>query len=192
MRRAMELGRRLHDSGEKSEWSFDVYRDAVAIVELLGRKSYPSFPDREELGRNAGVLDAFVRADRIEPCLCHNDFYSPNFLVRGEEMYLIDWEYSAMSDYASDLGTFICCSDYSVDEARHVIELYFGRTPTDAEMRHCLAYVALAAYYWFVWALYKESTGDPVGEWLYLWYRTAKEYSALALKLYGATPGQVA
>ena len=114
------------------------------------------------------------------------------FVVRGEEMYLIDWEYSAMSDYASDLGTFICCSDYSVDEARHVIELYFGRTPTDAEMRHCLAYVALAAYYWFVWALYKESTGDPVGEWLYLWYRTAKEYSALALKLYGATPGQVA
>ena len=192
VRHAMELGRRLHDSGEKSEWSFDVYRDAVAIVELLGRKSYPSFSDREELGRNAGVLDAFVRADRVEPCLCHNDFYSPNFLVRGEEMYLIDWEYSAMSDYASDLGTFICCSDYSVDEARHVIELYFGRTPTDAEMRHCLAYVALAAYYWFVWALYKESTGDPVGEWLYLWYRTAKAYSALALDLYGATPGQVA
>ena len=127
------------------------------------------------------MLDAFVRVDRVEPCLCHNDFYSPNFLVRGEEMYLIDWEYSAMSDYASDLGTFICCSDYSVDEARHVIELYFGRTPTDAEMRHCLAYVALAAYYWFVWALYKESTGDPVGEWLYLWYRTAKAYSALAL-----------
>ncbi len=192
VRHAMELGRRLHDSGEKSEWSFDVYRDAVAIVELLGRKSYPSFPDREELGRNAGALDAFVRADRVEPCLCHNDFYSPNFLVRGEEMHLIDWEYSAMSDYASDLGTFICCSDYSVDEARHVIELYFGRTPTDAEMRHCLAYVALAAYYWFVWALYKESTGDPVGEWLYLWYRTAKAYSALALDLYGATPGQVA
>ena len=73
-----------------------------------------------------------------------------------------------------------------------MIELYFGRTPTDAEMRHCLAYVALAAYYWFVWALYKESTGDPVGEWLYLWYRTAKAYSALALDLYGATPGQVA
>lgn len=192
VRHALELGRRLHDSGERSEWSFDVYRDAVAIVELLGRKSYPSFPDREELGRSAGVLDAFVRADRVEPCLCHNDFYSPNFLVRGEEMYLIDWEYSAMSDYASDLGTFICCSDYSVDEARHVIELYFGRTPTDAEMRHCLAYVALAAYYWFVWALYKESTGDPVGEWLYLWYRTAKAYSALALDLYGATPGQVA
>ena len=35
-------------------------------------------------------------------------------------------------------------------------------------------------------------TGDPVGEWLYLWYRTAKAYSALALDLYGVTPGQVA
>ena len=46
-----------------------------------------------------------------------------------------------------------------------------------------------SSYYWFVWALYKESTGDPVGEWLYLWYRYAKSYSALALPLYGVGEG---
>ena len=89
-----------------------------------------------------------------------------------------------MSDYASDLGTFICCSDYTLDEAKRVIEVYFDRTPTASELRHCLAYVALAAYYWFVWALYKEAAGDPVGEWLYLWYRYTKSYSAVALELY--------
>ena len=92
-------------------------------------------------------------------------------------MYLIDWEYSAMSDYASDLGTFICCSDYTYDEACQVFDAYFGRKATPEELRHCLAYVALASYCWFVWALYKESSGDPVGEWLYLWYRYAKQYS---------------
>ena len=90
-----------------------------------------------------------------------------------------------MSDYASDLGTFICCSDYTVEEAKGVIALYFGRTPTDSEMRHCLAYVGISAYYWFVWALFKDSAGDPVGEWLYLWYRAAKIYGNLAIELYG-------
>ena len=93
----------------------------------------------------AARLDVRVKADGVPPCLCHNDFYDPNFLVSGDEMYLIDWEYSAMSDYASDLGTFICCTDYSTEEAEGVLAVYFGRTPTDAELAHCLAYVALAA-----------------------------------------------
>ena len=69
----------------------------------------------------AARLDVRVKADGVPPCLCHNDFYDPNFLVSGDEMYLIDWEYSAMSDYASDLGTFICCSDYSTEEAEGVL-----------------------------------------------------------------------
>ena len=89
-----------------------------------------------------------------------------------------------MSDYASDLGTFICCSDYDMDESTRVVELYFGRTPSPEELRHCFAYVSISAYYWFVWALYKESEGDPVGEWLYLWYRYAKTYGVKALELY--------
>ncbi len=183
--RGLALARKLHESGERSAWSFDVYEKARGIVVLLGARSYPLFPDFEELAAAAAQLNACVEEDGVAPCLCHNDFYSPNFLVRDDLMYLIDWEYSAMSDYASDLGTFICCSDYDLDEAKRVVKLYFGRDPAPAEMRHCLAYVGLCAYYWFVWALYKEATGDPVGEWLYLWYRSAKTYSAVALEAYG-------
>lgn len=185
VRQGLGLIRRLHESGARSEWSFDVFGKAREIVGLLRSRSYPLFPDFDDLALRAERLDACVKADGVEPCLCHNDFYAPNFLVRGECMYLIDWEYSAMSDYASDLGTFICCSDYSMDEAREVIGCYFGRKPTPQELRHCLAYVGISAYYWFVWALYKESEGDPVGEWLYLWYRAAKAYGAHALSLYG-------
>ncbi len=183
---AMDLIRRIHLSGEKSNWSFDLMGKAREIMGLLDGRSYPRFPDYDELKQAAEHLDACVKGDGIDPCLCHNDFYAPNILVKGGEMSLIDWEYSAMSDYASDLGTFICCSDYKEEEARHVMDLYFGRPATPDEERHCLAYVALAAYYWFVWALYKEASGDPVGEWLYLWYRYAKKCSALALDLYDA------
>lgn len=182
--RGLELARRLHASGETSEWSFDVYAKAEEIVSLLGERSYPSFPDFPELADLARRLDAFVKSDGVDRCLCHNDFYNPNFLVRDDLMYLIDWEYSAMSDYASDLGTFVCCSDYTIAEAEQVVGKYFGRTPTDGEMRHCLAYVGISAYYWFVWALYKESSGDPVGEWLYLWYRAAKTFGKHAAALY--------
>ena len=186
VRQAMELIRALHESGAVSQWSFDVMGKARDIAELLRARAYPMQPDYEELSRTMDKLDKLVKADGSESCLCHNDFYSPNFLVTDDDMYLIDWEYSAMSDYASDLGTFICCSDYTYEEALQVFDAYFGRKATSEELRHCLAYVALAAYYWFVWALYKEASGDPVGEWLYLWYRYAKKYSALALERYQA------
>ena len=183
--RALDLIRRLHRSGFESEWTYDLFEKAQAMMGFLGERSYPSFPDYELLRDRACCLDSCVKSDSVDPCLCHNDFYNTNFLVSGDAISLIDWEYSAMSDYASDLGVFICCSDYSEDEAEEVFEKYFQRTPTESEYRHCVAYVALAAYHWFIWALYKEAAGDSVGEWLYLWYRFAKSYSVKALTLYG-------
>jgi hypothetical protein len=82
------------------------------------------------------------------------------------------------------LGVFICCSDYTYDEAVEVFAAYFGRTPTPEELRHCVAYVGLASFYWWVWALYKDVCGEPVGEYTYLWYRFAKEYGQRAIALY--------
>lgn len=184
VRQAMSLVRRLHNSGETSQWNFDMFAKAQDIMVLLGARDYPSFPDYGLLHDRVELLDTWVKTDQVPLCLCHNDFYNTNFLVSDNSMFLIDWEYSAMSDYAADLGTFICCSDYSIEEAKQVLEVYFGRPLNGAELRHCIAYVALSAYQWFVWALYKESTGDPVGEWLYLWYRYAKTYSKVALKMY--------
>lgn len=182
--RALEMARRLHQEGQPSEWTYDLYEKAERIRDLLTDLHYPGFSDLEEMVETARKLSALVERDNVPLVLCHNDFYAPNFLVGAERMDLIDWEYSAMSDPAGDLGVFICCSDYTLDEARAVIDEYYGGSASPEQLRHALAYVSIAAYHWFVWALYKDATGDPVGEWLYLWYRFAKEYSAIALDLY--------
>lgn len=178
---AMRIGRTLHDSGASSPWTFDIYAKAVGIVGLLGRVEFTGFA---ELAQRAAALDARVKADGVPAVLCHNDFYGRNFLVHDGGMDLIDWEYSAMSDYASDLGTFVCCSDYGIEQAEGVFREYFQREPSPTEMRHCMAYVALAAYHWFVWALYKDRTGEPVGKWLYLWYRKAHDFGKHAEALW--------
>lgn len=184
VRQAMDLIRRLHACKERSEWTFDLFEKAVDIERLLRDRAYPLPEDFAPMRSDAEWLNERVKGDGVPACLCHNDFYAPNFLVTADEMYLIDWEYSAMSDYASDLGTFICCSDYTEAEAQGVLATYFERQPTREERSHCLAFVSLAAYYWYVWALYKEATGDPVGEWLYLWHKYAKSYARLAREAY--------
>lgn len=179
---ALALVRKLHNSGKQSRWNFDVYENACDIEKLLGGIE---FADYDKLALCAKQLNDYVKEENIPPVLCHNDFYSSNLLVHDKGMELIDWEYSAMADYASDLGTFVSCHEsFGVEGAAEVFAQYFERTPSPEELRHCYAYVSLCAFYWFVWALYKDKTGDPVGEWLYLWYRMAKEYGAHALGLY--------
>ncbi len=180
---ALSMARTLHTSGAESRWSFDVYEKAQELVGLLDEQHRASFADFKELYDLIDGLAKCVASDGTPLCLCHNDFYSPNLLVAQGKMYLIDWEYSGMSDYASDLGTFVCCSPYGLEEADRVLELYFGRTPTEAERAHCLSYIAISSFYWFVWALYKDACGAPVGEWLYLWYRNAKTFGKAAREL---------
>ncbi len=187
VRRALALTRRLHESGRESPYSFDFWDESQKIVSLLKGMRYGLPRDFEELsGVIAGVASK-MRADAPVPVLCHNDLYGPNFLVRGEEMRLIDWEYAAMGDPMCDLGNFVAQgSGYSVEQTLGILPLYFGRPATPEEQRHCLAAVAVVGWYWYVWAMYKEAMGNPVGEWLYLWYRAAKKFAAAAEKRYGA------
>lgn len=182
--RGIGLLRQLHSSGVISPRSFDIHAETEKIILLLEEKGRISFPDFAQIDDRISRLYGLVSSEGVTPCLCHNDFYDQNFLVSDGLMYLIDWEYAGMSDYASDLGVFVCCSDYSPDEVLAVFEFYFGRELTAQELRHCIAYTAIASFYWFVWALYKEATGDSVGDYLYLWYRYAKEYGNRAEQLY--------
>ena len=185
--RALSLARRLHDSGETSPWSFDFWAEAVKIEQLLRKVSYPLPRDFATVFDRAARVASYMASEASTPCLCHNDFYGPNFLVRGDDMWLIDWEYSAMGDPACDIGNFVAQgSGYTVEETLDVLPLYFGREPSAEEVRHCLGAVGVVGYYWYVWAIFKEAQGNPVGEWLYIWYRAARDYCAAALKLYEA------
>lgn len=183
---AMRMARTLHSCGKVSKWTFNVHENTRALIEKLDASHRSSFRDFKTLFELIDGLNAAVKADDVKPCLCHNDFYSPNILFADGRGYLIDWEYSGMSDYASDLGTFICCSDYTYDEAVHVLHEYFQREPTKDELFHCVAYIAICSYYWFIWALCKDACGAPVGEWLYLWYKNAKAFGKKANELKSA------
>ena len=44
----------------------------------------------------------------------------------------------------------------------------------------------MAGWCWYAWSLLKESEGDNVGEWAYIYYRHAKTYLKKAIELYKA------
>ena len=144
-----------------------------------------TLPEYEKMANDALRLHELAEADHARHCLTHNDFFNLNLLFDEQgTLSLIDWEYAGMADYASDFGTFVVTCMLSEQEARTALNHYFGRQATPEELRHNFAYVALAGWCWYVWALLKEAEGDNVGDWLYIYYKYAKDYSAKALALY--------
>lgn len=187
--KALRMAYALHTSGKTSPWSFDFYTEGAHIAEMLRDIGYPLPREFDPLAERVEALAKAMEPEAGEPVLCHNDFYGPNFLVTEDRMRLIDWEYAAMGDAACDIGNFVAQgSGYSVEKTLEVLPLYYGREATDIEQRHCLGAVGVVGWYWYVWAMYKEAMGNPVGEWLYIWYRAAKEYTAAAEERYGLTP----
>ena len=183
--KAMELLRRLHQSGEKTNHNFDLIAGIGDFKEKLQTSNRFEFDGLDELDQLIATLIEFLKKDKAEKVLCHGDSYSPNFLLNEQdEMSLIDWEYSGMGDPSGDIGTFICCSNYTLEQAERVLEIYSQGSLDTKTKRHYLAYVAVTSYHWFLWALFQESVGKPVGEFLYIWYRYTKQYGQLALSMY--------
>ena len=54
---------------------------------------------------------------------------------------------------------------------------YLGDEWTERKEFHFMVYTALIAYYWFVWAMYRESCGANLGEALSNWHAMAVKYA---------------
>ncbi len=181
---ALRMVKKLHDAAIVSPYDFDIWRRTENLIAKTAA-SHKDFEDFDSLYQGMQKLYEYTKKDGVKKVLCHCDCYDPNFLIDEKgDMVLIDWEYSGNDDPANDLGTFICCSDYTYEDALRVFEIYYGREPEFKELRHNLAYVAIASYYWYVWAIYQESIGNTIGQYLFLWYRNAKEYRKCAIEMY--------
>lgn len=183
--KALDLIRTLHNSGRTTPYRFDIWGEILKFQKELGERGRNEFEDMRKMQTDMDALHALVERDQTPECISHNDCYAPNFLLDADgHMSLIDWEYSGMADPASDLGTFIACSDYTMEEADAVLKRYLRHEPDLEEHRHYIAYVAIASFYWFLWAIYQDSMGKGVGEYLYIWYKFTKSYSKRALEMY--------
>ena len=87
-----------------------------------------------------------------------------------------------MTHPAVDLGTFVACSDYKIEEAVEVIKEYLEEDYTPNKLKTYLGYTAIISFYCFLWALHQDSLGKNVGKYLYIWYKYTKIYAKEALE----------
>ncbi len=176
VKKAISLMRKLHDMKIIVDFTFDFESVIDNMEKKIIEKNAFQMNDYTQLKNDVFNLYNKLENDNIPKVLVHNDCYDPNFLFDGNKMYLIDWEYAALFDVGGDLGTFICCSSYNIEEVEKIIKDYLGNDYTELMYKHLIGYVAIMSFYWFVWALYKEACGEEIGEYLLLWYRYSKQY----------------
>ena len=182
---SLEKIKSLHDAAITGEFDFDIWEKTKDFIKLIEKKGRHDFKDFDELLDKMTKVYEYTSADNYPKILCHCDFFDPNILFKGEDMYLIDWEYAGNDDPGVDLGTYIACSDYTLEQASRILDIYDGGVMNEERKRHFIGYISIASYYWFMWAIFQESNGAAVGEYLYIWYKNSYLYADIALEMYG-------
>ncbi|MGN0299221.1 MAG: phosphotransferase [Lachnospiraceae bacterium] len=170
--------RYLHSLPIKVDYGLNPWEDGENLERLIEEKSPGSFEAFVPLKEEIRQLYQQTQNDGVERCFCHGDTYKPNWLVKPDgNVILIDWEYAGCSDPGVDVGYYIVDAMYDFETARRFIAEYLGDEKNERLMFHFMAYTAIIAYYWFVWAFYRKSCGAKVDEVLKKWYDMAVKYT---------------
>lgn len=176
-KKILAVMRRLHSAPVKVDYGMKPWEDAEEIEKILRKDDPDCFVPHEALKEKIGRLYRRTVGDGIEKCFCHGDTYRPNWMIRPDgSVLLIDWEYGGYSDPGVDVGYYVVDAMYDFAEAERFVDEYLGDTATPARHFHFMAYIAIIAYYWFVWALYRESCGAVMGDALVNWRAMAEKY----------------
>lgn len=182
-KKIIKVLQKLHSSDVTADYGMRPWEDAVAMENLITEKDSHAFEQYEGLKKKIEVLYKQTLGDGVKKCFCHGDTYKHNWMIEpNDHVILIDWEYSGYSDPGIDVGYYIVDAMYDFDTAEKFIKTYLDENYTETTDFHFMAYVAIIAYYWFVWALYRESCGANMGESLDNWRIMAERYSDYLLK----------
>ena len=128
-------------------------------------------------GERENILRIFNYAERdgIPKTMCHNDINGDNCLLTETSFDVIDWEFAGYNDPAYDFGRIIAEYDFDSPIIDEILEAYFERPATSLERLHWIAYVGIHCWYYFNWALYKESINESSRDWMLFFYKKVKK-----------------
>ena len=182
-KRVIRVMRELHSLPVVVDYGMKPWDDAEDMECLIKAKDPTCFEKFEPMKQKIQKLYKLTLNDGIKRCFCHGDTYKPNWMIEPNgNIILIDWEYSGYSDPGIDVGYYIVDAMYGEEEARKFIREYLDDDWSAEKEFHYMAYVAIIAYYWFVWAMYRESCGANMGDTLSNWYTMAKKFGDYLLE----------
>ena len=173
----------LHDSNISVGFGFDYRKEADKVINILrhidGLAYRRSVAEREAME----PIFAFLEKDKWQVSLCHNDIYEPNLLVEGDNVHIIDWEFSGDADIGFDVCKLFSVHNPPVEEYDFWVEEYFGRPKAQEEKRHMIVCASIIYYYWYIWGIYAGKNNQDVASYMMSWYDKMNSFRDKALKM---------
>lgn len=173
--------RTFHEMKLKVAHRFDLFEQLEYYESLWGGKP-SAYRDYHKVKQLVLSLRPYLETHSGEEVLTHIDAMPDNFLITGDEIRLIDWEYAGMQDPHVDIAMFGIYVLYNRAQMDHLIDLYFENNCSRETRVKIYCYVAICGLLWSNWCEYKATLGVEFGEYSIRQYRYAKDYSRLALK----------
>jgi len=167
-RRAGEAFRRLHGSGARFDFRFELFAMIDDYLRLLSTRTV-ELPDgyHDVLGE-AEAVRAALAAHPLPLVACHCDPLCENLLDTGQRMWIVDWEYSGMNDPMWDLGDLSVEGGFDAGQDEELLAGYFGTEPRPDERGRMVIYKAMCDLLWTLWGLIQHANGNPADDfWAY-------------------------
>ena len=177
--RCMRFLRGFHQKNIQVAHTFDLY-EKIEYYEGLWEGQASCYRDYQQTKENVFQLKNYIDSLEKERTLTHMDAVPDNFLLKGNEIYLIDWEYAGMQDPHLDIAMFAAYAMYQREDVDKLIDAYFEQAcPKDIRIKiYC--YLATVGLLWSNWCEYKSKLGVEFGEYSLRQYRFAKDYYRIA------------
>ena len=162
--RAGELLRRLHTSGARFKFRFELFGMIDEYVKVLGAKPVRLPEGYQNVLRDAQGVRRALAAKPQPLAACHCDPLAENFLDTGRRMWLVDWEYSGMNDPLWDLGDVSVEAGFDARQEAEMMAAYFGAEPKPSERGRIVIYKAMCDLLWTLWGLIQHANRNPADD----------------------------
>jgi thiamine kinase-like enzyme len=162
--RAGLVFRRLHDSGAKFNFRFELFQMIDGYLKVLAGKDVELPEGYHEVVREAEAVRAALAAHPVPLVACHCDPLCENFLDTGQRMWIVDWEYSGMNDPMWDLGDLSVEGSFGEAQEEEMIGAYFGGEPALSQRGRIVIYKAMCDLLWTLWGLIQLANKNPVDD----------------------------
>ncbi|NCB62961.1 MAG: choline kinase [Clostridia bacterium] len=167
--KAGEVMRRYHDSGKEFKTSFDPISKIDEYKVIMAEHKYEKrYEGWDRIIENLAEISKAYTANPPRRVPCHNDTLAENFMLQGEKMRVIDWEYGGMNDGYYDLACV--CVENPLDEKceETFLRAYCGGEPSEEARARLLISKFLVTSHWSTWSLVQICYGkDPEFYWEY-------------------------
>jgi thiamine kinase-like enzyme len=150
--------RRLH-AGPRFIGDFDMFALQRRYLDQVLSSGFRLPPTYLDFAEPAAAIESAMRVRDEGTAPCHNDLLAANIMDDGEQLWLVDFEYSGNADPCFELGNVCSEADLGTDRLEELLAAYYG-SESPAKVARARLFGIMSDYGWTLWASIQSATSD--------------------------------